>query len=594
MPKPMIRFHVLNRKSFYAATLGLIALMSVGWGQNEQFNRIAPKPVQPVAKGGGVLPGQVPAAQSDSQVLLPVLKGLVFVGSPQEVATNGLTTVGVTVRNVAVPGGTEFTQELMKKYVGHPLTRGALNQMIRDVILYYRAHDLPVVDVVVPQQNITSGTVQAVILEGRLGTVKSTGNRWTEPKNIEEAVSIPPGGEIRASELQADMDWINSNPFHNSVVVYHPGAKVGLTDLELQTVDRFPARFYAGYEDSGNANTGFDRYLVGVNWGDAFYLGQGQQLNYQYTTSGDGQSLRAHSASYIVPLPWRNTLTFFGSYTDSHGSIPPLLGITGRTSQISGRYSIPLPTLQCQDLDLTYRHTFTTGFDYKYNKNGLEFGGASVPISLYDVDQFVIGYNGALTDDYGQTTLNDQLYISPGNWGGNNNDAAFAAAHGGANSDYVYNTLTLERLTRLPYDFSLVLRGIVQTSNGNLPPSEQLGFGGYDTIRGYNQREVNADDGYIFTTELRSRPVSFGEIFKCPQFQDQLQVLGFWDTGSASNHAPLAGERSETALSSVGFGVRYSINTNFTLRYDMGYQLINTGFDLDHGSRSSLGIVVSY
>ena len=139
-----------------------------------------------------------------------------------------------------------------------------------------------------------------------------------------------------------------------------------------------------------------------------------------------------------------------------------------------------------------------------------------------------------------------RLYFSPGNWGGNNNDAAFNASHTGANSHYIYDTVSLQRLTRLPENFSLVLRATLQCSDGNLTPSEQLGFGGYDSVRGYDEREVNTDEGYVFTTELRSPPISFGDIFGCHEFQDQLQLLAFWDTGEAHNHTPLPGEAYET------------------------------------------------
>ena len=525
-------------------------------------------------------------------MLLARLKGLVFLAKPGDVVRNGMHAEGVVMKNVTVPNSAQFTA-LVGKYLGTKLTRGALNQLIADIVVYYRKHDRPVVDVIVPEQDITTGTVQLVLLEGRLGKVTVSGNRWFSSEEISRGVSLQPGDEIRSSQLLDDLDWLNGNPFHTSNVIYHPGDNMGETSLELQTRDRFPARLYAGYEDSGNASTGFDRYEAGLNWGDAFHLGLGQQLNYQYTTSGDGESLRAHAGSYVIPLPWRNTLTFFGSYTDTKGLVPPLINIDGRSYQISGRYSIPLPTLRSA-LGVIYKESVAAGFDYKYNKNALEFGSLPAGGTLYDVDQFVVSYDGTETDPYGRTSLDDQLYLSPGNWGGNNNDATFAAAHGMATSDYIYDTLNLDRLTRLPGDWSLNLRATIQFSDANLAPSEQLGFGGYDSIRGYDEREVNSDEGYIFSTEVRTPAVSMGKLFGHPEVRDQLQLLGFWDYGAAHNHELLAGEADEIPLSSVGGGVRYSINSYLSVRFDYGFQLLNTGLDSDHGSRSDLGVVLSY
>jgi hypothetical protein len=56
----------------------------------------------------------------------------------------------------------------------------------------------------------------------------------------------------------------------------------------------------------------------------------------------------------------------------------------------------------------------------------------------------------------------------------------------------------------------------------------------------------------------------------------------------------LPGEENEIDLSSIGGGVRYSINTYVSVRFDYGLQLVHTGFDEDHGSRSDLGIMISY
>jgi hemolysin activation/secretion protein len=578
-----------RRVAFLGLTIALASLGTLARAQD--FSREGPKAVPPVAAPGTGADNQPAAVENDGEVMLKDLKGIVFVKSPNDVIAGGVDASGIIIHDIQVPDPVEFN-DCVEPYLDHPLTRGKLNALINGIISFYREHDHPIVDVIVPQQEVTKGAIQLVLLEGHVGTVTVSGNRWFSSKELASYVRLRKGDMISAQRLQSDLDWMNSNPFHTSDVVYHPGAELGETDIVLETKDRFPVRFYTGYEDSGNAATGFDRYEGGFNWGDAFGLGLGQQMNYQYSTSGDGHSLRAHAGSYVIPLPWRHTLTFFGSYADTDGEISPLLNIKGRSYQISGRYTIPFPTFTFSTV--TLKESISGGFDYKYNNNSLEFGGAGAGSTLVDVDQFVVAYDASEDDPYGETTVNDTLYLSPGNWGGNNNDQAFDNSHPGATSDYIYDNVTLQRVTKLPADFSLLLRGILQFSNKNLTPSEQLGFGGYDTVRGYDEREVNTDEGYIFTAELRTPPLSFGEIFGIHEIQDQLQFLAFWDTASAQNHTLLPGENDETDLSSIGGGVRYAINTYLSLRFDYGFQLVHTGFDDDHGSRSDLGIMLSY
>ena len=568
--------------------LALLTLAALPLRAAEDFPRIAPKPVNPQGYASPIAQPPVPVAAADGQVLLPRLRSLIFVSTPQDVVKAGLAPrQPVVLKDVVVPHPAEF-ETLAGGYVGKKLTRGDLNRLIHDIVLFYRQHDRPIVDVIVPEQDITPGSVQLVLLQGHVGTITETGNRWFPNHTFRDAIRAKTGDEISAGRMQDDIEYVNANPFHITDLVYHPGEKLGDTDLELKTQDRFPVRPYVGYEDSGTASTGFDRYIAGFNWGDAFNLGLDQQLNYQYTTSGDGDSLRAHAGSYVVPLPWRNTLTIFGSYVDTKGTIPPLVNVSGRSYQISGRYEIPLPRIY------DYRQSFSFGFDYKYNKNSLEFGGLSAPSTLVDTDQFVFLYNGSLTDPYGVTTLSQELTYSPGGFGGHNTDFYYNLSHAGATSDYVYDTIVAERTTRLPWDWSLLLRGTVQFSDANLSPSEQLGFGGYDSVRGYDEREVNGDEGFIFTTELRTPSVSISSYFHHPELKDQLQFLGFWDYGASSNHQTLPGEPSEVPLSSLGLGLRYSLNTYVSVRYDYGFQLLHTGFDKDHDNRSDLGIVVSY
>ena len=571
----------------------MLALAGLGLSVSraaEDYYRIAPKlpPANPPARAD--LPVTGTASKGDPhQVLIKHLNAIVFVPTPAAVSPGLVDAHGISLKNVTPPAPEKFAVSYTP-YLGQTVTRGKLNDLVKSVIVYYREHDRPVVDVAVPAQDITNGVLQIVVLEGRVGKVTVAGNRWFSSAPIADGVYTHPGDEIDSRALQANLDFLNQNPFRSTDIVYRPGEKLGETDLTLQTQDRFPFRAFVGYEDSGDIETGIDRYFVGFNYGDLFRLGQ--QLNYQYTTSGNFDSLRAHSGSYVIPLPWEHTLTFFGSYVDTKGQLPALFGVTGRSYQLSGRYSIPLPTLTLAKVN--FKQSVAGGFDYKYNNNSLEFGNAAAAGTLYEVDQFVLAYNGAESDPFGRTTIDENLYISPGGLSGENNDAAFNNTHTGATADYVYNTVVLERQTRLPLKWSLVLRGTLQSSNANLAPSEQLGFGGYDTVRGYDEREVNTDDGFILTTEVRSPTISLGDLVHLPKIKDQLQFLAFWDYGSGSNHAPLPGESSEIPLSSLGVGLRYTINTYLSIRYDYAFQLLHTGFDNDHGSRSDIGIVLSY
>jgi len=386
--------------------------------------------------------------------------------------------------------------------------------------------------------------------------------------------------------LRDDLAWINRNPFLQSDVLMAPGDVPGTSDVLLRTKDRFPLRAYAGYEDSGNDLTGEDRYLAGFNYGNLF--GVGQQLSYQYMMGGNYNEFHAQSGTYLVPLPWRHLLTIFGSYSSANSNLGPALSTGGVTWQISGRYEIPLP-----DTD-HFTESVIGGFDFKRSNNSLLFGGATVSNVFADINQFVLTYQGTYLDDYGSTSGNLTGYWSPGGLTADNNDVDFAATRGGAQADYLYGQIALNRVTKLPWDFSWTLRTLYQQASGTLLPTEELGLGGYSTVRGYEEREINGDDGFLISNEVATPPVSLGSFFGVAAIKDQLQFLGFVDYGGVWQESPGVLNPNPNDLLGVGPGVRYVINPYVSFRFDYGFQLTSSGFGNGEHSRGHIGVVISY
>ena len=265
-------------------------------------------------------------------------------------------------------------------------------------------------------------------------------------------VRLRPEEPISGSQMNSDLAWINRNPFLQSDILMAPGDAPGTTDLLLRTQDRFPLRVYTGFEDSGNQYTGTDRILTGFNYGNLF--GVGQQLSYQFTTGLDVNKFTAQSGTYIIPLPWRQQLTFFGSYANSFANLGPDLSSGGVNWQVSGRYEIPLPGNE------HFTESVIGGFDFKRSNNDLIFGVASVSNVFTDVNQFVLSYQASNQDDYGSTSGSATVFWSPGGWSNNNDDDAdYMATRADATANYTYGQVTLNRITRLPYDFTWTVRG---------------------------------------------------------------------------------------------------------------------------------------
>ena len=557
----------------------------------QDFQHIAPKPPLPENSGKGKITNEqtpTPTAGAPGQeVLVDRLKGVVLLSDPKQVRHAGVSGLrAIDPGDIALAQLPEF-ESAVSPWIDKPVTLKSLAELTRSIVAYFRNHDRPVVNVFVPDQNITTGFVQIVVVESHVEKVEATGAKHFSNDLLRDELRLGAGDSISGTRLRDDLAWINRNPFLHSDVLMAPGDAPGTTDVLLRTQDRFPLRVYAGYEDSGNDLTGNDRFLAGFNYGNLF--GVGQQLSYQYTLGTNYHDFYAHSGTYTIPLPWRHTLTLFGSYSSANSTIGSNFNSGGVTWQVSGRYEVPLPGSD------TFTHSVTGGFDFKRTNNDLIFGGTSISNVYADVDQLVLAYQATYLDDYGSTSGSATGYWSPGKLSPDNNDTDFQGTRTGSRADYAYSQLTLTRVTKLPLDFSWTVRGIYQVSNANLLPTEELGLGGYATVRGYEEREANGDDGFLASTEFATPPVSLAALVGLDSVKDQLQFIAFADYGGTSLYRSTPDTPNPNVnLLGVGPGVRYVINPYLSLRADYGFQLMQTGFGDGEHSRGHIGIVISY
>ncbi len=555
----------------------VMGLGSAAWGQDAE--RLAPKvpapggPAQFQAPGPATKPG-------GNAVVVDDLRGMVFVDS-QWALKESSEVKGIDVSGAKLLDNPKFVAQV-SPFLGKPLTMDGLNEICRLVVLYCRGEDRPVVDAIVPEQDVTRGTVQILLLEGRVGKVVSEGNRFFPSRLFVDAIRSKPGDEIVQSSLMDDVDWLNRDPFHHTDLLLQSGAEVGQTDVVLQSEDHFPVRVYAGYENTGPISTGGDRWLTGFNTGNT--LGLDDQLNYQFTANSDIQRFIAHSASYVLPLPWRNILTIFGNWSSTRVMTDPEIFQTGQAWQVSGRYEIPLPRAG------NFQSSIILGGDFKRTNTNADFGGDSVFASNVDVVQFMAGYDLSEADSCGSGDASIQGFFSPGFIGGQDDDASYEQARAGADPQYGYGLVSADRTTNLPAGFSWLSRFQGQYASGPLQGSEQLGIGGIDSVRGYFDREGNGDDGIIFSNQLQY-PVNLPKV---AGVTNQVMFLAFVDYGVAWLRDAQIGEQSQENFLGVGPGISYRLGSWISIDYDYGWRLARGDPDVHATGRNHLRVVVSF
>lgn len=534
----------------------------------QAWRDVAPQPAPTTPRSAPSQPSAQSEAQS-AQVAVAKLEGLVF----EPAGANA--PAAATHPGIAAESLPELDPAFLRTFqadLGEPLTFGRLAEIRRAVVEHYRAAGKPLVDVFVPEQDVSSGVVRIAVAEFRLGQLRTSGNRYFSDDLLKREMPLEAGGPILQSDVSLGLAVLNANPYRRVDAVFAPGEAANSTDVILQTDDRLPLRVNAGYDNAGVRDLGRDRFFAGIDYGNLF--GLDQHIAYQFTASNDffsgnpdieGRANRArftaHALSYIAPLPWHDSIELFGVYAQSTPRLPDSYGQTGISAQMSFRYDWRLPTTA------DAAQLVQLGYDFKRSNNDLEFGGFQVFNSNTHIHQFLLTYDFSKPGDAGAAHASATLVASPGRLDGSNNDAAFATARHGATVRYAYLQLAAQRAFALGGGFTLSGRGAFQWTPNTLLPSEEMGLGGESSVRGYEPYVVLGDRGWNVQTELRAPALPFGTSSAAAQ------PFVFIDAGHVWNRIDQPAETGNGSLVSVGAGVRFQWSRFVDFRCTYGVPL---------------------
>ena len=535
------------------------------------------QPISPLGNVGKMtLPEDKIEVSGSTDILIPSLNAIIFVNNQAMVRSPAPDGIGVIIEGADL----DFIRNgnfnrVVEKYLHQSVSIASLNALARDVIMYYKNGGRPVVDVSIPEQDITNGVVYVVVTEARLGRVSFEGNRYFDSCVLGRYNTLRPGQHLSEYQMLDELRWYNESPFRRVNVEMRPGQNFGETDVVYKVKDRRPLQFYTGYDDTGTRATSLERLSFGAIWGNAF--NRDHTLSYQLTGSPNFRDTVAHSAVYTIPRPNRDKIVMYGSLANNNPYIHPFWQ-KGYYYETGALYDKKLRTYYWSNEEW-YEHRANIGLQFKEVTSTLDFGMPDIlPIFQNDpaqVAQIAVGYNARLFDKYGLWSLGANIYMSPGGFSSGNCDDVMQQYRWGAVSKYTYGRIRLERYRDI-FDrkFKLYLKGEGQAATGNLFTTEQLGMGGTNSVRGYDSYQLNFDNALLFTAELQTAPKTLGlSRFLRTKEQDMFQAVVFYDHGLGwNNHAGVFDYKHES-LNSIGAGFRYSLNPYFHVKFDYGWQL---------------------
>lgn len=507
----------------------------------------------------------------------------------------------IHIEGVQLPGSlkrqAKFKSDLEKRFLNRDLGISALEELQSAIIIYYKREGSPLVEVVIPPQDVTEGVLKIIVHESSVGKVKIVGNDWSSAKFTRKIIGLKQGERINTNDLLVDLSFLNKNPFKRTDILFSAGEEKGTTDIEVITNEKRPYRVYAGVDNRGNEAIGNYRQYEGFNCGR--FLGMDHIFSYQLTTSIPFGRMYAHAAYYEIPLPMRMSLSFYGGYSHIRTKMfNHYFRNSGENVQFSTRYHLPLFAA------LQGSNDFSLGFDYKRSNNNVLFSEAPIFAKMATLSQLVMAYEYKDLFDRGWGAFDVQFYLSPFRMFSNQNKSDYQLLSPKAIPHYFYLTLGWENTWSLPHCMGIHIRIKGQIANQNLLPSEQLGLGGFDTVRGYREREINGEQGILANLELFS---PYFSIFKWRSLcgsslkrhcgdsaKDALRFLAFLDYGFVQKRHQIKTEKNAQYIVGIGPGLQYLIDPYLNLTMYWGFRLKTTDVSTSLGGRLNFNLVASF
>ena len=440
----------------------------------------------------------------------------------------------------------------------------------------YREIGYGVVQITLPEQNISQGDIRFVIIEPRLGKVTVEGNKHFGEANIRASVPALREGEPPNSHAIARALAIaNENPSKNTQVLLRSTEAEDRVDARIRVADDKFWKVGLTLDNTGTNSTG--DWRVGASYQHGNLFDRDHVLTAQFITSpGHWGDVKIYGVGYRVPFYGLGTsLDVFGGYSDvNSGTLQNLFAVSGSGTIFGARYNQQLARIG------EYEHKIVYGLDYRAYQNQVDQIGASEGSSVPDITVHPISAYYAGQWRTSASELSFYLYAAQNVFANGNDasDSAFKASRADAKAAYRLYRYNLNYAQVLPRDFIARFALFGQETRDALVAGEQFGLGGADNVRGFEEREISNDRGRRMTLELSSPDL--GALLE--QSRVRARAVAFYDWGTLRRRHAQPGDVDTETIASAGVGLRFTASNTYSVRIDAA-QVLQAGGSQQRG-----------
>jgi hemolysin activation/secretion protein len=484
--------------------------------------------------------------------------------TPAEPTVPGDSPQTITVERFEITGSTVFKTEDFTKitapFTQRPISLAELFQVRDAITQLYIKQGYVTSGAYIPPQKLERGVVEIRILEGQLEGIKVTGTRRLRQSYIRSRLKLAAGPPLNRDRLLEKLQLLQLDPLiENISAELSAGTRPGSSLLEVKIKESRTFHLQLTLDNGRSPSVGTMRRKIQLNQANVLGFGDGVTVAY---TNTDGSN--ALDFNYAVPVNARNGTVEF-SYGTSFNQVIErpfsALDIESRASYYELTFRQPLLQSPTQEFALG----LTAGL--RESQATLFEGQQPFPASGADADgrtriwaiRFFQEWTRRSTRQV--LALRSQVNFGLGVFNATVNDLP-------PDSQFISWRGQVQWVRLVAPDTLFIVRGDIQLTNRPLVPLEQFGLGGIDSVRGYAQDRLLADNGAFISAEARI------PVLRLRRINSLLFVTPFVDFGSVWNQNRGFSEDPNT-IAGVGLGLRFQFSDRLTARFEWGLPLIS-------------------
>lgn len=421
---------------------------------------------------------------------------------------------------------------LLKPYIGQCLGVPQLNELLKVITDYYIAKGHVTSRAYLPQQDLSSGHLQVLVVEGKLEGLK--GAQGSNLTDRELAMAFPGniGGALNLREIEQLVDQLSRLPSKQAQMELTPGSQIGGSEVRVKNVPQKPWRASLSRNNDGQKSTGEQQWGAGLEWDSPLGLADQLILRGGHDAISDPQKTSNSSMFYYnVPWGWWNF-----SYTYSESEYRTFLMLDDlKVKQNGDSQNHQLRAERVIHRDEVSKTSVNVGLTHLRTNNYLL--DSRLATSSNRLSEFQVGIT------HGRRIGNAFVNLDVGMQNGigafdAQSDQQARDANGNLTATPRYRKYTATMSYLQPFtlwgeslSFSSLATG--QRSEDVLYPAQRMSLGGSYSVRGFKDQQLNGDSGGYWRNEVRwARPVTLD--WMRPAFAEYGASVGY-DHGVISN-----------------------------------------------------------